>query len=131
MAKETNIGCKNSDPDLFRVMTVCREFLSQKELGFEFEELRVSDAFVYFIKVRKTGLEGYIGRKPETNKIVYMVIDSGRLNWAIQEGFTRQQAFESIGIFREATSIDSFIKWITGDKSYKLKEEFIRAETTT
>jgi hypothetical protein len=127
MAKETHIGCKSADPDLFRVITVCREFLRQKEKKFEIEELRVSSAFVYFIKVNTTGLEGYIGRKADDDKLVFMVLDSGRLNWALQEGFTRQQAYEKIGIFREAISIDSFIKWITGDAGYKLKAEFVKS----
>jgi hypothetical protein len=127
MAKEVKIGCTNSDPDLFRVMTVCKEFLTQKEKTFEIEEMRVSASFIYFVKVKETNLEGYIGRRPDTSKIVYMIIDSGRLNWAMQEGFTRVQAFEKVGVFREAMSIDSFIKWITGEKNYKLKEVFIKS----
>lgn len=127
MAKEVKLGCKNSDPDLFRVMTICKDFLTQKEKTFDLEELRVSQAFIYFVKVSDTNLEGYIGRRSDTNKIVYMIIDSGRLNWALKEGFTRLQAFENVGIFREAMSIDSFIKWITGEKNYKLKDKFIKS----
>ncbi len=126
MSKERNIGCKLTDPDLFRAMTVCIEFLDSKQIEFKLEERRKDSTFLYFLEVGH--LTGFIGRQLHTNKLVYMIIDAGRLNWAEKEGFTREEAFDLVGVFREATSIASFTSWIIGEKTYKLRGPYINAE---
>ncbi len=128
MSKEIKIGCKYADPDLYNIMSVCQEFLKAKQVDFVIdEERRSSTVFLYFVKVKNTNLEGYIGRHNLTKQITYMIIDAGRINWSLQEGFTRAEAFDLVGVFRAATTLDSFTKWITGEKDYKLKGKYILA----
>lgn len=128
MSKESHIGCKEADPELFRVVSVCQEFLKIKRVSFEIEQRCVSTTFIYFVEVKNTGLSGYIGRDQKKNKIVYVITDAGRLNWALQEGFTRTEAFELVGLFKEAVSVASFSKWISGGEGYKLKGEYITSK---
>lgn len=127
MSKETKINCKHADSQLYKVLSVAQAYLVAKEVSFEIEEIRVNTNYVYFVRNTKLKLDGYIGREKITNEIAFMALDAGRLNWALQEGFTRTEAFEKVGLFIHASNMTNFLNWILGEKPYKFKGDYIKS----
>jgi hypothetical protein len=96
--------------------------------NFDIEEIRIGGNFVYFVENNQNNLSGYVGRRKNTQKIIYMIMDKARLNWALKEGFTREQAFDLVGVYRNVCGLTDFTNFISGDKNYHLCGEYFVKE---
>lgn len=118
------------DPYLFKIMTIFAAVLEEVKhiKNFDIEEIRINENFLYFIENNEKNLSGYIGRRRDTGKIVYMIMDRARLNWALKEGFTRDEAFDLVGVYRNVCGLTDFTNFISGEKNYHLCGEYFNKQ---
>jgi hypothetical protein len=80
------------------------------------EEIRIRKTYLYLFNVG--GLIAYMGRDAKTSKITYLMQDEARISWARAEGFfddpefTREKAFERIGVMRKLPNINEFVNFL-------------------
>jgi hypothetical protein len=118
---------KELDSELYKVVTTFSTYASAKGIKIEIEEEARDAKFIaYRVANEALGLAGHIGRHVNDRRIVYLVVDGGKLNWALSEGFSREEAFNKVGIYRYAASLNNFIQFILGEKNYKLDSEYIK-----
>jgi hypothetical protein len=130
MSDSTSItfNCSKYDNYLHQVLTTVNASFAAAEATIRYEEIKtVSNQFLYCIKNINNKLEGYIGRDKNTNKVVYIIKDGGKLNWAIKEGLydnIGKEINNDLDIMRRMKDINSFINFMIGNKNY----QFISAE---
>lgn len=109
-----------SDPYLYGMAVIALTAIINSKISVKsiaVEEIRVGNNFLYCFTVRK--LVAYMGRDKETEKITYLLLDESRIAWARAEGFfddpefTREKAFERIGVMRKLPNINEFVNFLT------------------
>ena len=118
------------DKELFKVISVCEAFAKARQVNLEIDEVKIINAnkFIYYFTNTKSHLKGYIGRENGTNSVVFMITDNGRLNWALAEGFSRQEAFDLVGVFRKAKGLNNFMSFMLGDAQYRLEDGVVKSK---
>lgn len=115
------------DKELYKIVTTFATYASAKGIKIEIEEeARNANFITYRVTNPAAGLSGHIGRHVNDRRIVYLAVDGGKLNWALSEGFSREEAFNKVGIYRYAPTLNNFIQFILGEKNYKLDSEYIK-----
>lgn len=125
------------DPYLFKIVRIIQDslikFYKINPATLIIEESPAGDSFQYCFENKNLNLISYLGRDKQTNKIVYLIQDKGRIKWAEMEGFcspnyNRDWIFEKIGVIIQAKDLGNFASFLAG-KKFETKGEYILAES--
>jgi hypothetical protein len=129
---KNKFSCEPHDDYLYQVMVTLESFFTTKNIKVKYEETKTSsNQFFYYIKNLKNNLEGYVGRDINTKKVIYLIKDKSRLEWAKKEGFfdsgnLDSVIYDQIKIIRRLNGIQSFINFITGEKEYYFNDDIAK-----
>ena len=124
------------DPYLYGIAVIALTGIINYKISQEnisVEEIQVGHTYLYVFSVNK--IIAYMGRDKNTNKITYLMQDEARLKWCKLEGFfempdfTREKAFEQIGVMRKLPNINEFVNFLTG-KKFEVIGPYIRKALT-
>lgn len=130
--KNLTFSSKNIDNQLYHIVGAIEVYLVEMErlINIDIEESRHKNTFVYYFENNDLGLSGYIGRDKKTHQVIYVVKDHARFKWARLEGFLDKDedsdiVYERIGVFRKVRSINDFIAFIAGKKTYRFSGTYL------
>lgn len=106
-------ACQHADKLLFKVISLIEAVLMAEQVTFEIEEKRDDSVFLYYVTNTRLGLDGYIGRDIKSGELIFIVQDKARIEWAIKEGFTREEAFDKVGVLIRMNGMASFLAFIS------------------
>lgn len=118
--KPMKFACQHVDKLLFKVISLIEAVLVTEEVPFTIEERRENNIFLYYVTNTKLGLDGYIGRDISTQELIFIVQDKARIAWSEKEGFSREEAFEKVGVLIRLNGMTSFVNFI-GAKGHPYK----------
>jgi hypothetical protein len=119
------------DRKLYNVICVLEAALVElkKIKNFSIEELRMNKNFLYTIDNHEKNVTGYVGKDKITGETIFIIMDKSRILWGMKEGFTREECFEKVGVLRRVDGINSFLKFLAGEKDCVFDGEYILNKT--
>jgi hypothetical protein len=142
-ALSSNFGIKlnsqYSDPLIYETIRKIQDALN-RSLGvpvnrIQLTEYRIGRAWFYELRNKKLELKGFVGRCNHSGKIVLLIKDRGRIEWAKKEGFLsgvrggdfQRVIYSDIGILIQVESPGDMALFLAGLPGYRTRGPYIKA----